>query len=194
MNIIYTMVLDIIKNRWSPISFSTEHVEEYKLQAILEAARYAPSSMNEQPWMFILTTKESPDRFNDVVDLLSEFNQEWAKNAYALVISLARTNFVYKNRPNRHAFHDTGMAVANMLVQAQSMDVYVHQMGGFSIEKVKQYFNLPEGVEPVTVMALGYLGDGSELSEDLKQRQNRRSQRKNISEYAFRNGLSEPAF
>jgi nitroreductase len=188
------MVLDIIKNRWSPISFSTEPVEEYKLRSILEAARYAPSSMNEQPWIFILTTKESPDIFNDVVNLLTEFNQQWAKNAYALVVSLARTNFVYKNRPNRHAFHDTGMAVANMLVQAQSMGVYVHQMAGFSIEKTKQYFNLPEGVEPLAVMALGYLGDGSELREDLKQRQSKRSQRKNLSEYTFRNRLGEPAF
>lgn len=188
------MVLDIIKNRWSPVSFSTEPVEEYKLRSIIEAAGYAPSSMNEQPWVFIMTTKQYPDKFNDIIGLLDESNQIWARHAYALIISLARMNFAYKNRINKYAFHDTGLAVGNMLVQAQSMDILVHQMGGYSAEKVKKYFSLPEGIEPVTVMAVGYKGDGRELPEELKKRDNTRKPKRNISEFAFRNGLTESAF
>lgn len=188
------MVLDIIKNRWSPVSFSGGPVEEYKLKAILEAAGYAPSSMNEQPWMFIMTTKEYPGNFSDFIGFLDVSNQIWARNAYALIISFARMNFVYKNRVNKYAFHDVGLAVGNMLVQAQSMNVYAHQMGGFSPEKVKQYFSLPEGIEPVTIISLGYHGDGSELPEELKRRDNTRNVKKKILEFAFRNGITEPAF
>jgi nitroreductase len=188
------MALDIIKNRWSPVSFSHEPVEDYKLKEILGAAGYAPSSMNEQPWIFIITTKEYPDKFNDFIGFLDESNQVWAKNAYALIISLARMNFKFKNRINKYAFYDTGQAVNNMVIQAQSMNVFVHQMGGYSTEKVKQYFNLPDGIEPVTVMALGYRGDGSNLPEELKKRDANRKSKKNISDFVFRNGLDEPAY
>jgi nitroreductase len=188
------MVLDIIKNRWSPVSFSSKPVEEFKLLAIMEAAAYAPSSMNEQPWMFIITTRENPEYFNKVADILFDGNKIWAKDAYALIISLARMRHVYKERPNRYAFHDTGMAVSNMLLQAISMDIYIHQMGGFSIESARQHFKLDDGIEPVAVMAVGYLGDGTGLSDELFLRDKKRRPRKNVSEYAFRNTLYNPAF
>ena len=188
------MVLDIIKNRWSPYSFSQKPIEDYKLKEIVEAAGYAPSSMNEQPWLFILTTKEEPEIFNEVIEILDDGNKVWAKNAYALIVSLARMKHKYKERQNRYAFHDTGMAVSNMLLQAFSMDIYVHQMGGFSAEKAKNYFRLDDGIEPVAVMAVGYRGDGNELSEELARRDTNRRPRKNIQEYAFRNSLNNPVF
>jgi nitroreductase len=188
------MVLDIIKNRWSPVSFSSKPVEDYKLKAILEAAGYAPSSMNEQPWLFIMTTRNEPEIFDRFIDLLNDGNRIWAKNAYALIISLARMKHIYKDRPNKYAFHDTGMAVSNMLIQATSMDVFIHQMGGFSTEKAKQYFRLDEGIEPVAIMAVGYMDDGTGLSEELFERDSKRKPRKNISEYAFRNSLNNPAY
>jgi nitroreductase len=188
------MVHNLIKNRWSPVSFSSKPVEDFKLKTILEAAGYAPSSNNEQPWLFILTTRDEPEMFNNVVDLLVDGNRIWARNAYALIVSLARMNHVYKNRPNRYAFHDTGMAVSNMLLQATSMNVYIHQMGGYSHEETKRYFNLDEGIEPVAIMAVGYLGDGTGISDELFERDRKRRPRKNISEYAFRNRLNNPAF
>lgn len=188
------LVLDIIKKRWSPFSFSSKPVEENKLNAIFEAARYAPSSSNEQPWMFILVTRETPEQFDDFISFLEESNKIWAKSVYALIVSLARTRYAYKDRPNRFAFHDTGMAVGNMLLQATSMDIYIHQMGGYSVEKVKKYFNLDERIEPVAVMALGYLGDGKELTDELLKRHSTRRPRKVISEYSFRNRLTNPAF
>jgi nitroreductase len=188
------MVLDLIKDRWSPVAFSPRAVEEYKLKSIMEAAGSAPSSMNEQPWLFILITREEPEIFNNVIDILADGNRIWAKNAYAFIISLARTKHTYKDKPNKYAFHDTGMAVSNMLMQALSMDIYFHQMGGFSSERAREYFRLDEGVEPVAVMALGYIGDGNGLPEEVLKRDSMRRPRKSISEYAFRNRLNNPAF
>ena len=188
------MVLEIIKNRWSPVAFSSKKVEDFKLKAILESSGYAPSSMNEQPWLFILITREDSEVFDSVTALLAEGNQVWAKNAYAFIVSLARTSHQYKGRPNRYSFHDTGMAVANMLLQATSMGICFHQMGGFSIEKAKLYFNLTEDIEPVAIMAVGYHGDGTGLPEELVKRDSRRTSRKNISEFVFRNRLDNPAF
>lgn len=188
------MVLEVIKKRWSPVSFSEKPVEEEKLREMFEAASCAPSSMNEQPWIFIIATKNDPDKFGDFSAFLEESNRVWARGAWALIVTLARTRHVYRDRPNKYAFHDTGMAVANMLAQATSLDIYAHQMGGFFPEKVKDYFSLPEGIEPVTVIAVGYPGDGSGLSDDLKKRNNTRKPRKIISEFAFRNSFGNPAF
>jgi nitroreductase len=188
------MVHELITKRWSPVSFSSKPVEEFKLKAIIEAARYAPSSNNEQPWLFIITTRDDKEQFNEVINILVEGNRIWAKDAYAIIFSLARMKHVYKERPNRYAFHDTGMAVSNMLLQATSMGIYLHQMAGFSIEKAKEYFKLDEGIEPVAAIALGYLGDGTNLPEDLYARDRNKRSRKDISEYAFRNNVGNPAF
>jgi nitroreductase len=188
------MVIDIIKTRWSPLSFANKPVEEDRLKTIFEAAGLAPSSRNEQPWMFIFSTRKTPGKFNDFLNFLDESNRVWAKSAGVIIISMTRTKYSSIDRVNRYAFHDTGMAEINMILQAISMDIYVHQMGGFSREKVKEYFNLDENVEPVTMMALGYLGDGSELNDELRKRHFKRKTRKNINEYIFRNDLYTPAF
>jgi len=188
------LILEIIQERWSPFAFSSAPVEDFKLKAMFEAAGYAPSSNNEQPWIFVYATQQDRRVFEEYLAFLTESNRIWAKYAYALVISLARTRFSYKGRPNRHAFHDTGMAVSNLLLQAFALDVYVHQMGGFSIEKVKEYFNLADDIEPVAVMAVGYLGDGEQLPPELLKRDEKRSPRKSINEFVFRNSLSDPAF
>jgi len=188
------MVLDAIKNRWSPFSFSDKPLEEEKLREMFEAASLAPSSMNEQPWIFIIATKNEPARFDDFAGFLEESNRIWAKDAWALIVSLARTKFVYKDRPNKYAFHDTGMAVANMMTQAMSLNIYSHVMGGFISERVREYFKLPDGIEPVSVIAIGYLGDGSGLDGELKNRNTSGKPRKKISEFVFRNSLDNPAF
>jgi nitroreductase len=132
--------------------------------------------------------------FNDFVGFLTDGNKVWARNAYALIISMARTNFTYNGKPNRFAFHDTGMAVTNLLLQAQALDLYVHQMGGYSVEKVKEYFKLGDDIEPVAMMAVGYLGDGSTLSPELLKRDEVRRPRKSINEFVYKNSLSSPAF
>ena len=188
------LVLEIIQERWSPYSFSSAPIEEYKLKAMMEAAGYAPSCNNEQPWVFVFTTRKDRAVFDDYLGFMNDTNQEWAKNAYAIIISMARTKFTYKGKPNRFAFYDTGMAVSNLLLQALALDIYVHQMGGYSVEKVKKYFNLNEEIEPVAMMAVGYLGDGESLSPELFKRDEARRPRKVVNEFVFRNTLSDPAF
>ena len=188
------LILEIIRERWSPYSFSSDPVEEYKLKAMFEAAGHAPSSNNEQPWLFVYSTHQNREVFDDYTGFLSDSNKVWARNAYALIISMARTKFSYNGKPNRYAFHDTGMAVTNLLLQALAMDVYVHQMGGFSVKKVKEYFNLNDDIETVAMMAVGYIGGAVSLPPELLKRDEIRRPRNSVKEFAFKNFLSNPAF
>jgi len=188
------LILEIIQERWSPYSFSPAPVEDYKLKAMFEAAGYAPSSNNEQPWMFVYATQADAAIFREYLDFLVDSNKVWASNAFALAISFARTTFHTSGKQNRYAFHDTGMAVSNLLLQALALDIYVHQMGGYSVEKVKGYFKLPAGIEPVAMMAIGYLGDGESLPPEILKRDETRRPRNSINEYVFRNSLSRSAY
>lgn len=189
------LILEIIQERWSPYSFSSSPVEEFKIKAMFEAAGYAPSCNNEQPWMFVLATRDNKKVFDEFVGFLAEGNKLWASQAYALVISMARMKFTFSGKPNRFAFHDTGMAVSHLLLQGVALDVYVHQMGGYSVEKVKEYFKLNDAeIQPVAMMAIGYLGDGTSLPPELLKRDERRRPRKTISEFVFKNSLSDRAF
>ena len=188
------LILEIIQERWSPYVFSPAPVEGFKLKAMFEAAGYAPSCNNEQPWLFVYTTRQEEKTFSDYIGFLNESNRIWAREAYAIVISMARTKFSRNDKINRYAFHDTGMAVTNLLLQALAMDLYVHQMGGFSLEMVKEYFRLDESIEPVAVMAVGYLGDGYSLPPELLKRDEKRRARKSVNEYTFKGSLSFPAF
>jgi nitroreductase len=185
------LILEIIQERWSPYSFSSTPVEDFKLKAMFEAAGYAPSCNNEQPWMFVYTTQQDTGTFEVYLDFMTESNRVWAKNAYAIVISLARTKFSHNGKHNRYAFHDTGMAVSNLLLQALALDIYIHQMGGYSVEKVKAHFKLADDIEPVAMMAVGYLGDGESLSPELLSRDEKRRSRKSVNEYVFRNSFSD---
>ena len=188
------LILEIIQERWSPYAFSAAPVEEFKFKAMFEAASCAPSCNNEQPWAFVYTTRDDEKVYNDYLGFLSENNRIWVKNAYGIVISFARTKFTHNGKPNRWAFHDTGMAVSNLLLQALALDVYVHQMAGYSIENVKEYFNLGEDIEPIAMMAVGYLGEGEGLSPELLKRDETRRPRKSITEFVYRNSLNKPAF
>jgi nitroreductase len=188
------LILEIVQERWSPYAFSPAKVEDFKLKAMFEAAGYAPSCNNEQPWLFIYATREDQSLFDDYISFLSDGNKIWAKNAFAIVISLARNRFAVSGKPNPFANHDTGMAVSNLLLQAQALDVYVHQMGGYSKEKVLEYFKLGADIEPIAMMAVGYLGDGSNLGPELLKRDELRRPRKSIHEFVFRNSFSKSAF
>ena len=188
------LILEIIEERWSPYSFSSIPVEEYKLKAMFEAAGYAPSYNNEQPWVFVYTTQQNREVFDTYLGFMNDSNQLWTKNAYAIIISMARTKFSHSGKPNRFAFHDTGMAVSNLLLQAFAMDIYVHQMGGYSVEKVKNHFNLNDDMEPIAMLGVGYSGNGDSLPAELFKRDEKRRTRKSLKEFAFKNTLSDPAF
>ena len=188
------LILEIIQERWSPYSFSAAPVEDVKLKAMFQAAGFAPSCNNEQPWIFVFTTRQNEKVFNDYLGFLNESNRIWAKNAYALIIGMARNTFSKSGKANRYAFYDTGMAVSNLLLQALAMDIYVHQMGGYSVSGVRKYFRLDDKIDPVSVMAVGYRGSGESLPAELFKRDERRRSRKSVNEYTFRNGLSNVAF
>ena len=176
----------LIMNRWSPVAFSGKMVEEEKLLTLFEAARWAPSSMNEQPWRFIYATKDNPEEYNRIYDTIVEGNQVWAKNAPVLMVFVAKSNFDYKNLPNSHAWFDTGLAVGNMLVQATELGIYQHQMAGFSPEKARELLQIPDGYEPIVAAALGYLGNSNDFPEALQARDKAPRKRKPLNEIVFR--------
>jgi nitroreductase len=185
------MIHGILKDRWSPYSYSSEPVVNSKLDSLFEAAGLAPSANNEQPWLFIYTTREDADLFEIFLGFMIEGNKIWAKNAYAIAISFARINSSYNGKPNYYALHDTGMAVSNLLAQATSMGIFVHQMAGYSKDKVREYFKLHDDVVPVAMMTIGYIGHGENISPELYARDEKRRGRKPVSEYSFRNKLPE---
>jgi nitroreductase len=188
------LVLEIIKERWSPYALSQHPVEEFKIKAMMEAAGHAPSCFNEQPWIFVYTTRADEKVFSDYIGFLAEANQVWAKNAYAVIISMARTRFTHNGKINRFALYDTGMAVSNLLLQAMAFDIHIHQMGGFSVEKVREYFKLGDDVEPIAMMAAGFLGDGADLPAEVIKKDENRRPRKPVNDYVFKNRLYNPAF
>ena len=176
---------EILKRRWSPRAFSDRIVERDKLQRMFEAARWAASSFNEQPWSFIVATKEKPDEYAALLSCLTEKNQQWARRAPVLMVSVAKLNFEKNGKPNRHAFHDVGMAVSNLIVQATGSGLYVHQMAGFSVERVRETYGVPEGFEPVAAVAVGYPDDPNVLPEQFRQQEVGPRQRKPIESFIF---------
>jgi nitroreductase len=185
------MIHDIILNRWSPYSYSSKKIEENVLQSLFDAAGKAPSSNNEQPWLFVHATKENRESFDALIGCLMDNNKVWAENAYVIAVSLARLNSSYNGKPNKYAFHDTGMAVATLLFQAASVGLYVHQMGGFFVDRVEEYLDLKEGIEPVAMMVIGYPGDGTGIPVEFASRDNARRGRKDPSEYSFTERLPQ---
>lgn len=175
----------LIKKRWSPRAFFNRSVEKEKLLQLFEAARWAPSSYNEQPWRFIVATKENPAAFGLLFDCLTEKNQRWAVSAPVLMLSIAKTHFERNGKPNRHAYHDVGLAMGNLLTQATSMGLYVHQIAGFSTERARELLQIPEGYEPVAMIAIGYLGNFRQLPEDLQEREQAPRKRKELNDIVF---------
>jgi nitroreductase len=135
---------------------SPRPVEPEKLAQLFQAARWAPSSYNAQPWAFIVATREDAEGYTRLLSTLVEPNRQWAQQAPVLILTVAKLDFDHVARPNRHAFYDLGQAVANFTVQATSLDLHIHQMAGFDPGAARDHFTIPKGYEPVSVLALGY--------------------------------------
>jgi nitroreductase len=134
---------------------------------------------------FVYALRENHSEFDAMLDCLVEGNRIWARNAPMLVLSVARMNFSRNGKPNKHAFHDVGLAVGNLLTQAAYMGLVVHQMGGFSAEKARQNLLIPAGYEPVAMIAIGYHGQVDDLPEDLKERERKARSRKPLREIIY---------
>ena len=176
---------ELLRRRWSPRAFSDRRVDPAIMRSLLEAARWAPSSYNEQPWSFIVATKDDPVEFGRLLSCLVEGNIQWAQHAPVLMVSVARLSFEDDGKPNRHAFHDVGLAVANLIVQATALGLVVHQMAGIFPDKIRELYGIPEGYEAVAGIALGYPGDPQSLPEELRKRELAPRERKPLTEFVF---------
>lgn len=178
-------ILDLFRQRWSPRAFDERPVETEKLQSLFEAARWAPSSNNEQPWRFVVGTKDNQTGYDRLLACLLEGNRKWAHRAPVLILSVASANFEDDAKPNRHAYHDTGMAVENLVLQATGLGLVVHQMAGFDVEKSRTELKIPSGYEPVAMIAVGYPGDPAVLPDYLRERELKPRDRKPVSDFVF---------
>ncbi len=178
-------VHDLIRRRRSPRVFSAQPVGPRELRTLLEAARWAPSSFNEQPWSFVVTTREEPEDYEALLTCLAPGNQKWAWHAPVLMLSIARVTFAHNDKTNRHAFHDVGQAAALLCVQATAMGLFVHQMAGFDIAKARKTFAIPEGHEPVAAIAVGHPADAAAISKSEREREQAPRERKPLAEFVF---------
>ncbi len=181
----------LISYRWSPRAFSGRPVEAETLKLLLEAARWAPSSFNEQPWRFIVATPADPEWLERLQGYLSPGNA-WAKGAPVLVASAYRTRFSHNEKPNASAFRDLGAAEENIFLQAYAAGLVMHQMAGFDRERLKQEL-LPEGFEPGTMFVIGHPGDAEDLDDKLQKSERAPRKRKPLTDLVFGSDWGEPA-
>ena len=163
---------DIIANRWSPRAYdANKAVSQKQIISLLEAARWAPSCFGDEPWRFIVWDKNQDETAWDIAyDCIVPGNQTWAKDAPVLILICADTLFSHNQKPNRWANYDTGAAAVSLCLQATSMGLVTHQMGGFDGEKTHAAFGIPEQIEMMSMLAVGYAADADTLSDEFKER------------------------
>jgi nitroreductase len=186
--------LDLIKKRKSPVAFSEQEVTKEQLEQLFEAARWAASCFNEQPWRFVVATKDQGDHYRKVLNGINPHNQSWAQNAPVLMLTFAKKTFDKNGKPNMHSWHDVGLAMGNMSVQATAMGLYLHQMAGIVRENIQKDFNIPDDFEIVSGVALGYKLDLDDVPEELKAREEKKSTRKPLNELVFDQDWGESPF
>lgn len=169
-------VHDLIRDRWSPRAFGTGEVTQAQLDSLIEAARWAASSYNGQPWRYVVGT-EGSDNYRKIFDCLVPFNQGWAQAAPVLMLAVAKLQFD-DGRDNGHAVYDTGQATAQLALQATDLGLRVHQMAGFDADKARAAFDMPDGFQPIAALAVGQPGDPSSLPNDLQGGENAPRERK----------------
>lgn len=178
-------VHELVRHRWSPRAFADKAIPQDVLRSLFEAARWAPSSNNEQPWAYLVAAKDDKENFEKMLSVLVEFNAGWAKNASVLAIAVAELAFAKNNTPNRNAQYDTGAATAWLSVEATARGLFVHQMAGFDPEKARQVFAIPAGWDAIAALAIGYPGDPNSLPQRLKERELAPRTRKPLSEFVM---------
>ena len=183
----------LLDQRWSPCAFSPERVPPEDLRLLFEAARWAPSSHNAQPWRFIIATNDEPVDHERILSCLNDRNRAWARTAPVLMLSFARPTFDLDGGPNLHFQHDLGAAAALMTTQAMSLGLYVHQMGGIDRERIVSLFEIPSEFVPVTAIAVGYL-DTSEAGAavEASSGESRSTERRPLSQTFFTARWGQP--
>jgi nitroreductase len=183
-------IFELLARRWSTRSFTDRSVDRATLAGLFEAARWAPSSGNGQPWSFLVATKDDPAEHERMASVLVPGNA-WAHKAPVLALSVATLD--RSDRPNRHAYHDVGLATENLVIQAVSVGLAVHMMAGFNADMAREVFGIPARHDPVTMIAMGYPDHPDSLPEDLQKKDLAPRQRKPIGEFVFRGKFGQPA-
>jgi nitroreductase len=160
-------VLPVILERWSPRSFDSRPVGEELLKKVFEAARWAPSSFNEQPWRFLLG-RRGDATYAKIFEALGGFNKGWTKTAPVLILGAAKTRFSHDNSPNEYARHDLGAASAYLVLQAHALGLKAHQMAGFDHDAARKLFQIPEEYALGSTIALGYQGEPEALGDEKR--------------------------
>jgi nitroreductase len=188
-------ILDVISQRWTVRAFSDRLIEPEKLRSLFEAARWAPSSFNEQPWRFIFATKDRPEAFETMISCLKPKNQKWVRSGGApfLMIALSKKTFTHNGKANRAHIHDIGLAFGNFVIQATAMGLSVCQMQGIYLQRIIELYRVPEGFEPTIGCAAGYAGDFSRLSEEFHEREKQPRTRLDFKDFVFCGKFGEPA-
>jgi len=176
---------ELIANRWSPYGFSDRPVAADDLRALFEAARWAASSYNEQPWSYIVATRESPEEFERLLSCLVEGNQAWAQAAPVLALGCTSLFFTKNGKPNAAAVHDLGLAAGNLCLEATARGLFVHQMIGILPERARELYRIPEGIQPMTALAIGYAADPDTVPEKFRERDLAARSRKSLAEFVF---------
>jgi nitroreductase len=175
----------ILKERWSPRAFTPQAVDAEKINRMLEAARWSPSSSNEQPWRFVVGMNND-ETYKKIFDTLVEFNQLWAKTAPVLMLAIGNTRSLKDpSKPNNIFKYDVGQAVAHLTFQATADGLYVHQMGGFDTKKAAEAFSVPSEFEVLTAIAVGYIGDPEVLHPNLKKMEYNERERQALGKMVF---------
>lgn len=174
-------VIDLIKNRWSARSFSDKKISDEILHTLIEAASWAPSANNEQPWKFHVA-KNGEEGFEKVWESLMQGNKPWCKNAAAYITIFAKDTFTASGKPNAWASHDVGIATGNLLLQATAMNLFCHPMAGYDKNILKEHLQFEEGLQPQCIIAIGYLDDAEKLEEPYKTRELTPRARKAVEE------------
>jgi len=184
---------ELLAKRWSPYAFADRPIPAGDLRSLFEAARWAPSSYNEQPWSYIVAAKESPAEFERLLSCLVEANRAWAKAAPVLALGVVSLRFTRGDKPNRAAVHDLGLAAGNLLVEATARGLFVHQMIGILPDKARELYQIPEGSEAWTGIAIGYKGDPNSLPDGMRGRDTAPRQRKALREFVFSGKWGTPS-
>jgi nitroreductase len=185
-------ILPILAERWSPYGFEDRPVSEADLRSLFEAARWAASSYNEQPWNYLVATRENSAEFGRLLSCLVEANQAWAKEAPVLVLGIVSLRFARNNQGNRAAVHDLGLAAGNLLAEATTRGLSVHQMIGILPDKAREIYQIPEHFEAWTAMAIGYKADPTKLPDALRERDMAPRQRKPLNKFVFTGRWGNP--
>jgi nitroreductase len=183
---------DVVRERWSPRAFADRPIDDDVLRSLLEAARWAPSAFNSQPWRFVVARREDADEFARMLACLVPGNQRWARRAAVLMVAVALTADD-KGRKLSLGAHDTGQAVAWLSCEATARGIRVHQMGGIDRDEVRETYGLPDEARPMVGIALGYPGDPETLEDDLRERELEPRVRRNQTELVFKGKWGQPA-